>query len=123
MFKIPKIVPDQYPQKCQRPPVLGLGTSELYLLNIANSLIVLCTREYIARTCCLLEKLRSQDRSLDRAVVLWELDRNAHSCLPPAPIPSPNHLRSESLGGGQCTLFKQALQVILMHVQICKSQL
>lgn len=40
MFKIPKIVPDQYPQKCQRPTVLGLGTSNSHLLNIANSLIV-----------------------------------------------------------------------------------
>ena len=40
MFKILKIVPDQYPQKWQRPTVLGLGTSNSHLLNIANSLIV-----------------------------------------------------------------------------------
>ena len=38
VLKIPKILPDQQPQKCQRPTILVLAISNYYLLNTENPL-------------------------------------------------------------------------------------
>ena len=108
MFKIPKIVPDQSPQKCQRPTVLGLGTSNSHLLNIANSLIVPAKRVHCFKTYS--RRVGSQRWGPGSAAAPGNLTE-MHILAVPKPS------QSESLRGGQKTVY-QALQVILMHAQI-----